>query len=380
MGVLEQVQVAAAAIRAEAAACEAARQLTPSAVATLRDAGAFGMVMSRRLGGPEVDPITQLEVIETVARADGSAGWCTMIGSDGGYATSYLDTDVAKAMYPAVDAPTALTVAPGGQATPTGDGYDVSGRWSFSSGCTHAEWLFLGCLVPDDDGGVVLGPLGFPEVRVVGVPAAEVDVVDTWRTTGLAGSGSHDVTVAGVHVPAERTYSIFESEPIDPSPLYRHRWMFFSNIGAVPLGIARAAIEEAVQVAQTKVSMPSFTLVREDMTVQERVARAETLVRAARAFLWEAVGTAWATAQAGDPIDRAWLDVRLATTNAFRSSREAVSTLYEALGTAGVYSSSPLDRHLRDLLTMSQHILVQPRSAVAAGRVLLGLEADALGF
>ena len=372
MNVLERVRGAAAAIRAEAPACEQARRLTPSVVATLREAGAFGMVMSRRLGGPEVDPITQLEVIEAVSRADGSAGWCTMIGSDGGYATSYLETDVAKGMYPSLDAPTAFTIAPGGRAVATADGYEVSGRWAFSSGCTHAEWLFLGCLVPDGDGGIRMGANGFPEVRVAAVPAADVEVLDTWHTTGLAGSGSHDVTIVGIEVPAERTFSIFEAAPVDASPLYRHRWMFFSNVGAVPLGIARAAIDEAVEVAQTKVSMPSFTLARDDVTVQERVARAEMLVRSARAFLWEALGAAWDVVQAGDPVDRAWVDVRLASTNAFRSSKEAVSMLYEALGTAGVYSSSPLDRHLRDLLTMSQHLLVQPKSTVAAGRACSG--------
>lgn len=379
MDVLERVRAATLLLREEAPANESARRLTDTTVAALRDAGVFSMVMSSRMGGPEVDPITQLEVIEAVSRADGSAGWCTMIGSDGGYATSYLETDVAQSMYTSLDAPTALVAAPGGQAVPSGDGYDISGRWAFASGCTHVEWLFLDCLVAED-GGIRLGADGLPELRMVAVPATEVEILDTWHTTGLAGSGSHDVTVAGYHVPEERTYSLLEGVPIDPSPLYQHRWMFFVNIGAVPLGIARAAIDEAVLVSQTKVTMPELTHVREDPTVQERVARAETLVRSARAYLWDAVGDAWDALQQGVPVEDSWLGVRLATTNAFRSSKEAVSLVYEAVGTTGVYSSSMLDRSMRDLITMSQHILVQPKMLVAAGRALVGLPPNAIGF
>jgi indole-3-acetate monooxygenase len=168
--------------------------------------------------------------------------------------------------------------------------------------------------------------------------------------------------------------------PVDGSPLYRHRWMFFVNIGAVPLGIARAAIDEAVLVSQTKVTMPEFTHLREEPTVQDRVARAEILVRSARAYLWDAVGVAWDALQDGVPVDDAWLGVRLATTNAFRSSKEAVTLLYEAVGTTGVYSSSMLDRSMRDLITVSQHVLVQPKTLVAAGRALVGLPPNAIGF
>ena len=208
----------------------------------------------------------------------------------------------------------------------------------------------------------------------------EIEVLDTWHTTGLAGSGSHDVVVAGCHVPAERTYSLVVDPPLDPAPLYRHRWMFFVNIGAVPLGIARAALQEAVRIAETKVIMPTFTLLREEPTLLDRVARAEILIASARAYLWEAVGRTWEALQADRPVDAAWLQVRLATVNAFRSSREAVGLVYEAVGTSGVYSSSPLDRHLRDVVTMAQHILAQPRILVDAGRVLVGLPPTTIGF
>ncbi len=377
--ILGAVRAIAPQLREAAAENEGGRRLGDATVAALRDAGVFRMVMSERLGGPQLDPLAQLDVIEEVSRADGSAGWCTMIGSDGGYATAFLEADVATTMYPSLDLPTARLAAPGGQAVPSGDGYDISGRWPFASGSTHSAWFFLDCLVPEGD-GLRLGDGGMPELRMAAVPAADVEVLDTWHTTGLAGSGSHDVTVAGCHVPAERTFALLEDRPVDPAPLYQHRWMFFSNIGAVPLGIARAALEEAVRVAETKVTMPSFALLREEPTLQERVARAEVLISSARAYLWDTVGQAWSALQDGRPIDAAWLQVRLATVNAFHSSKDAVGLVYEAVGTSGIYASSSLDRHLRDVVTMAQHVLAQPKVLTAAGRALVGLPPDAIGF
>ena len=270
--ILERARASQEALRAEAARSESDRQLTKASVQLLRDGGVFGMTMSRRFGGAELDPLAQLDVVEAISVADGSAGWCAMIGSDGGYATSHLELDVVREMYPSCDIPTALVAAPTGRAVETRDGYTVNGRWAFASGCTHAEWIFVNCLVVRD-GETPIGPDGLPLMRVMGVPAAAINVVDTWRTTGLAGSGSHDVAVENVFVPADRTYSLFDSAPVDASPLYRHRWGFFVNIATVPLGIARAAIDEAVQVAQTKVSMPTFQPLREEVTVQEHVAR-----------------------------------------------------------------------------------------------------------
>ena len=146
--VLDQVRAIAPTLRDAASRNEASRQLDEATVSSLAEAGVFRMVMSDRLGGPQLDPLAQLDVIEEISRADGSAGWCSMIGSDGGYATSFLDTEVARDMYPSLDLPTALVALPGGRAVPTGDGYDVSGRWAFASGSTHCRWFFLNCLVP----------------------------------------------------------------------------------------------------------------------------------------------------------------------------------------------------------------------------------------
>jgi alkylation response protein AidB-like acyl-CoA dehydrogenase len=367
-------------IRDEASACEQGRRLTPACVKALRDTGVFAMTFGKRLGGPELDPIAQIELLEKISMADPSAGWCAMIGSDGGYATAWLDEATAKDMYPSIDTPTALNANPNGQAKTVDGGYQVSGRWPFASGSTHSEWFFLHCLTFGPDESMMMGDDGVPAMRFVGVPRDEVEIVDTWTTTGLAGSGSHDIVVSDVFVPEPRTYSLLHGLPVDPSPLYAMPWMFFVNLAAVPLGLGRVAIEESKRAAAAKFSMATMSSAADDPLVAVAVARAEGLVGSARAYLLDTVGSVWERVGAGEDCSEEWTRFRVANTHAFHAVKEAVNVLYEALGTTGVYRTSPLDRWYRDVTTMSQHVLTQPKSFVAAGRALLGLDPQAFGF
>ena len=116
----------------------------------MKKAGIFGMAMPRAWGGPELDPLTQFRVFEALAMADGSVGWCAMINCDGGYITAFLDQEVARTMYPDLQAGTAAAATPTGQALRVPGGYRVSGRFPFASGCQHCEWVWLGCVVTKD--------------------------------------------------------------------------------------------------------------------------------------------------------------------------------------------------------------------------------------
>src|SRR5690348_3512559 len=129
---------------------ERGRRLPPGIAAAMKNAGVFGMAMPRSWGGPELDPLTQFRVIETLAMTDGSVGWSAMIGCDGGYVTAFLDQDVARAMYPDFLVATGAAATTTGQAVRVPGGYRVSGRFPFVSGCHHREWLWLGCTVMED--------------------------------------------------------------------------------------------------------------------------------------------------------------------------------------------------------------------------------------
>ena len=377
---LQRVTDAAPLISAAAPASESAGQLTDPVVVAMRDAGLFRMAMSRELGGPELSPLEQIEVLEALSTADGSAGWCGMINSDGGYQTAYLDRGVARELYPSLDLPTVVVATPAVQARIKGDTYVLNGEAPFASGSTHAERYFLNCLVMDDD-GLRMGE-GGPETRMCALAAEDVEVlVGSWQPTGLTATASNDIRVRDVVVPAERTFSLFDGTPVDPSPLYAWRWMFFVNLPAVPLGIARAALEEAKQAAQGKVIFPDMTLARDDATLQWNIGRAEALVGSARAYVFDAVGRAWdSLCQGRNPAPAEWTAVRLAHTNAVQASKEAVTLVYEAMGTTGVLRRSPLDRHLRDVTTVAQHVLGQTKTYANCGRSLLGLEPGGIAF
>ena len=228
-------------IRAASDEIERGRRIPPAIAQAMKDAGVFGMAMPRVWGGPELDPLTQFRVIEALAMADGSVGWCAMIGCDGGYVTAFLDQDVARAMYPDVLVATAAAATTTGQAARVPGGYRVSGRFPFVSGCQHCEWLWLGCIVVDN-GVPRVDTNGVPETRQCVLPLSRCEILDTWHTTGLRGTGSNDIVVRDQLVEEEHSFSFQDPELIKRSgPLYSFPFLFIAKAAAPALGIAPRA-------------------------------------------------------------------------------------------------------------------------------------------
>jgi hypothetical protein len=167
-----------------------------------------------------------------------------MIGSDSGFYSAFLDDVAARELWTDIDDVTAGWLFPGGQAVPVDGGFRVSGRWKFGSGCTHADVMVAGCIVMNDNGVPVFGPDGMPVVRTAVARADCFEVIDTWHTTGLAGSGSNDYACQGLFVPVEHTFSLAEPVKRD-GPLHAIPGGFLANMQAVALGLARRAIADA---------------------------------------------------------------------------------------------------------------------------------------
>ena len=222
-------------------------RLPAELVRALAEAGVFRMLAPRAIGGAEVDPLTQLEVVETLSQADGSVGWCAMIGSGGGWMTAFLPREVGYELVgrdPYFVQAGSLGLPPGARAVAVDGGYRVSGRWAFASGCLHAKWLNGHTVVLDGD-TPRLRPDGSPVTRVMIFPADEAKIIDTWSVMGLRGTGSNDFEVQDLFVPAERSFALFGDQPYHDGPLYRARFFFLAH-AAHALGIARAAIDEFV--------------------------------------------------------------------------------------------------------------------------------------
>src|SRR5215831_16131860 len=238
---------AARALAPQIAACadesERARRLPLPLVHAMAQAGLFRLWIPRSLGGEETDPMTLVRVVEEVSRADGATGWCLAIGGEYGVFGGYLPADAAREIYgsdPLVR--TAGALRPFGNAVIVDGGYRVTGRWPLGSGCQHSGWIVGGCRILDGDQPRLL-PDGTPLVCLMFFPATDCEILDTWHSIGLRGTGSHDYTAADVFVPVARSLS-FREPPVEPGPLYAVPTvaLFGAVLAAVPLGIARHAI------------------------------------------------------------------------------------------------------------------------------------------
>jgi alkylation response protein AidB-like acyl-CoA dehydrogenase len=213
-----------------------------------------------------------------------------------------------------------------------------------------------------------------PLMREVFFPAAITQIIDTWESTGLRGTASHDYAVSDVFVPTSHTVW-FQEPPNCNRMLYRMPpiAMFATFIGAVPIGIARHALDEFSTLAEAKTPSLSTSVLADKPVAQATLGRAHALVAAGRTYLIETLNNLWTRVQAGhEPnlTDRGAL--WLAATHAAHSALEAIEMLYTTAGASSVYSTCPLDRCLRDARTAVQHICTQETNFELAGRHLLG--------
>lgn len=360
-------------VQARADEIAAGRRLPDDLVEELRLAGVFRMPMPRAWGGPEMTPADQTEVVEVLSTADPSTGWCVMIGSDAGFYSAFLDEAPGKELFGDLDTITAGWLVPAGRAEVVDGGYRVTGRWSFGSSCLHADVMVGGCLV-FDGGDPRVGANGLPSWRVAVAPAERWQILDTWHTTGLAGSGSNDYVTDDLFVPDDHTFSLVEP-PVRAGPLYAFPGMFFANTAGVPLGLARRAVDETKAVADEKVLMPEMVAMRDVPRVRGNIARAEMMLGASRAFTYRTLDAVWARLQAHGRLDTALrVDLALSRVHAFRTAREVAQLMVDTVGTQAVFATSPLDRLLRDAITMSQHIVAQDRMAEMVGGMALGAD------
>ena len=362
-------------VRAAAPETEANRRLSPRIVQLMMEAGVFNVAVPQAWGGLELDPITHARGIELLTTADASAGWCAMIGCDTGYAASHLPGEAGRELFTDLSAATVFVLNPTGTAVPTDGGYNVNGRWSFASGSTHAKIFCLGTLQMTATGPEML-PSGSPAIRVIAVAREQAEVIDTWTTTGLRGSASNDVGLTNVFVPAERTFSFFLDRSPRAEPLYQLPGLFVMKMGAIPLGIARGAIDDVLAIAATKRALGNMNAIQESQWLQLAIARAEWKYRQAREFYYNALHDLWDTLARGERVTQAQaVAVHLSIVGAMENCTEVVDAMYRAGGSAALYARHTLDRRLRDIHTAAQHTVFAPDRVADDGKVLLGLPA-----
>ncbi len=354
---------------------EAERRVPEPVVDALKGAELFRLWVPSDVGGLECEPHSALDAFYELARADASVGWITWNNSLPAVLSRSLDADTRREIFSDPRSVFANSTRPSGSATRGAGGARLEGRWSLVSGCEHAAWVPLMASLVDAEPAPERG--GPRDLRMFFVPRDELEILDTWYTGGLRGSGSHDVVVDGALVPLERACS-----PLAPPKLEGrlHRFPFLillaSGCASLCLGVARASLDSLLEDAGTRRSVDPGPAMRERPRVQVAVAEAEAGLESARLYLADAVEEVWSACRerVPDAVERArvWRAVHFAA----RSAKTIVGQVYECAGTRAVYTDSPIDRCQRDIWTMGQHVILQPHFLEDAGRVSLGLEPD----
>jgi indole-3-acetate monooxygenase len=371
---LADIEELAPYIQSRSAEMEATGRIPIDLIESLRAIGVYRMFVPRSHGGFELDFVDGVEIIQALARIDGSVGWTAMISVGGSVFATLLLPDTYDMIYEqGPDVMFAGSLKTNGKAESTHNGWRLNGRWDFASGCQHADWMF-GTFVMSKDGVELIRPDGQKLTRSCIVPAPEWKIKDTWHVAGLKATGSHDIEITDVVVPEANLFDAFNPQFHKPGPLYREPVpLLLLTLPATFVGIAAGALDEIRRVANSgRQQFMAATPMRDSELFQAELGRIEADLNAARAYLQVQAANHWSHALNGTLGKEPFLTQTSQTSAWVGTTCVRVANDCFALGGGkAVYESSPLQRRLRDLLTASQHAIAQRRQYVASGKLLL---------
>ncbi len=377
MDVVATTHSFADAIEAAAPGMEAASRMDPQLAADMAGQGLFRQLVPEAYKGLQVHPQAFFDSLAAAAYHDGATGWCLMIGNTTGLLSASLAPEWAQTIYG--DHPDDITVgvtAPIGKAESEANGLRVSGRWPFGSGSQVAQWICGGCTIYDN-GEPRMGERGIAETALAFFPAAEVTIhTDTWDTSGLRGTGSHDIEVCDAKVPEGRWVTLGKRPRVD-APLYRFPTLGLLALGvsAVSIGIAERALDEFVALAGSKTPTGSSRALANRPLAQRDLAVSRAEIASARALTREYIDAAWTQATDSGRLSlETKAQLRLAASNNAWSAVAAVDRLYHAAGGTSIYRKSKLQQCFRDVHVPTQHIMVAQPIYEVVGKVELGME------
>jgi indole-3-acetate monooxygenase len=374
--VIEKARRLAPMLAAAGDAIEAERRLTGDVVEALHGAGLYRLLLPRDLGGAELDLPTFSLVIEELAKGDGSTAWCVCQANGCAQSAGFLGAAAAREIFGPPRA--VLAWGPGSaQVSEAPGGFRISGKWSFASGCRQASWLGCYVTVADDQGQPRLAPDGTPMLRTFVFPATSAEIADVWHVIGLRGTASDAYTVRDLFVPAERSFLRNQPQRRDYA-LYQFtiNSVYMAGFPGVAIGLARAMLGEFVELASAKTPRLVKNPLREDAVVQALVARCQARLDAARAFLQHTFARSWQAAAEGRLALEHRLANRLSSTHALHEARQVADSVFHAAGATAIYESHPLERRLRDIITVTQHLQARHQHFETVGQAMLGLAPD----
>jgi alkylation response protein AidB-like acyl-CoA dehydrogenase len=361
---------------------EAERRLPDELLDALFAAGLYRLLLPRGFAGIESDPVTFVEIIEAVAKADASTAWCLCQAAGCSMVAAFVPRAVGAAVF-GRDRRAVLAWGPGpGRAVATEGGYRVSGKWSFASGGRHASWLGGMCAVVEADGTPRKEADGSPAIRTALFPAAAATMTDIWQVIGLRGTASDAFAVDALFV-AEDYMAARDDQASrrEAGPLYCFPTssLYAAGFAGVALGIARSALDAFLVLARDKTPRGFKATMRENAVIQAEIARAEARLGAARYFLLGSLREIWRDVAAANSLSLAQrMRIRLAATYAIDQATSVVDAAYHAAGATAIFQSNAFERRFRDIHTVAQQVQGRASHFETVGQFMLGLEPDLL--
>ena len=384
--VIEGVRELLPALRDRAQEAEDRRAVPAESVKALEGTGFFRLLQPASFGGYEADPMTFYTAVRLIASACGSTGWVSSVLGVHPWHLGLFTPQAQQEVWGA-DQSTRISssYAPTGRAVKVDGGHQVSGRWSFSSGCDHASWVFLGQIVTDADNR----PTDF---RTFLLPRSDYVIDDVWDTVGLRGTGSNDIVVAGAFVPEHRSLSFMDvsrlvvpGQELNHGPLYKLPYgsVFSYGITTPIIGMATGAYEAHVTYLRERVRVAyAGQKAAQDPFAQVRVAEAAAEIDGAWLALERDMTELIGYARAGQQIPAdVRLRVRRDQVRGTAQSIRAIDRLFENSGGRALKAGTPIQRFWRDAHAGRVHAINDPERALSmygGGEFGLPVPADAM--
>ncbi len=349
-------------IVAAGATIDAEREIPFDLVKKLKSANLLRLLVPKRLGGDEMDWYEYLDVIYEIAQADGSVGWCINQGNVFATNSAREPEALAREIWGVPEGSCGNGPPINATSKSVTGGYSLSGKWIFSSGCRHANWL----------AALVTSSSHPPRLHFL--PKDEIELIDNWQVQGLRGTGSFGFTCEDYFVPEDRVMRM-DVPYIEQGPIYKIpiSLMFACGFGCVALGVARSGLDSVIELSHTKKPQFGKLTLAQDPVVQSKIGLAEGLFGGAKAFLYSTVREVWQNVQSKGEISLdERLRLRLAGTHAIRQSAQVVDIVYNLTGSNAIFESTVIQRKFQDIHVITQQVQGRESHYQTVGAHLLG--------
>lgn len=364
---IERARAMIPTLKARAAQTVAQRKVPDETIAELQAAGLFRILQPKRWGGYEMHPNVFYEVQKLLAEGCMSTAW--VYGVVGGHPYELaLFPNQAQVDVWGEDTSVLISSSyqPVGKVERTEGGYYLSGRWGFSSGSDHCQWVLLGAVIPPEKEGDA------PDMRTFLVPRKDYIIDDRWHVFGLQGTGSQDIVVERAFVPEYRTHRSVDGylcrnpgQAENDAPLYRLPWaqIFIRLVSTSALGAAKGAAKAALEIAQSRVSTNTGKASKTDPFVLSAIARVIAQVDEMEVTLRRNMDDMLAYAERGEdvPMEKRTL-YRFQSSSVVRRCAELVDELLPLLGGRAIYMDSPIVQPWLDLMAARAHVANDPNN------------------